>query len=213
MAERTDLLVDHGDACLALATVLGSAGDVAGARAAAERAVGLYERKGAAALAERRAAFSASANVPSAPAPPEAPSVEPDNAWCERVIGWSLPSIARPGTNSRQLFAPEVFVESRRKIVGFTRIDFPSATGRKRTGLSRDGRSANSTPVIAVRGERLALTRLEVGTADVSPGAPRDELLELFGLDEEGRIALQVSFDVEDIDAAIAELDAAHARF
>ena len=38
LAERTDALVDHGDACLALATVLGAAGDAAGARAAAERA-------------------------------------------------------------------------------------------------------------------------------------------------------------------------------
>ena len=66
---------------------------------------------------------------------------------------------------------------------------------------------------VAVRGERLALSRLEVGTADVSPGAPQDELLQLVGLDEEGRIALQVWFDVEDIDAAIAELDAVHARF
>ncbi len=41
LAERTDLLVDHGDACLALATVLDAAGDTAGARAAAERAVEL----------------------------------------------------------------------------------------------------------------------------------------------------------------------------
>ena len=53
LAERTDALVDHGDACLALATVLGAAGDAAGARAAAERAVELYELKGAAALAEK----------------------------------------------------------------------------------------------------------------------------------------------------------------
>ena len=53
LAERTDGLVDHGDACLALATVLGAAGDAAGARAAAERAASLYERKGAAALAEK----------------------------------------------------------------------------------------------------------------------------------------------------------------
>ena len=66
---------------------------------------------------------------------------------------------------------------------------------------------------VAVRGERLALTRLEIGTADVSPGAPQDEMLQVVGLDEDGRIALQVWFDVEDIDAAIAELDAAHARF
>ncbi|HXO50730.1 MAG TPA: AAA family ATPase, partial [Mycobacterium sp.] len=53
LAERTDALVDHGDACASLATVLGAAGDAAGARAAAERAVGLYERKGAGALAEK----------------------------------------------------------------------------------------------------------------------------------------------------------------
>src|SRR5205085_12145016 len=44
LAERTDGLVDHGDACLALATVLEAAGDVAGARTAAERAGELYER-------------------------------------------------------------------------------------------------------------------------------------------------------------------------
>ena len=62
------------------------------------------------------------------------------------------------------------------------------------------------------------------GTAWLSPdsrsalltrvrGAPRDELLHLFGLDSDGRIALFVVFDIEDLDAAIAELDAVHARF
>ena len=43
LAERTDGLVDHGDACLSMATVLDAAGDAAGARAAAERAAELYE--------------------------------------------------------------------------------------------------------------------------------------------------------------------------
>ena len=38
-------------------------------------------------------------------------------------------------------------------------------------------------------------------------------MLQLFGLDDDGRIALQVWFDIEDNDAAIAELDALHARF
>ena len=66
--------------------------------------------------------------------------------------------------------------------------------------------------VIAVRGERLALARLVMGTADVSPGAPQNEFLELYGIDEECRIALQVWFDIEDLDTAVAELDAAHAR-
>ena len=59
VAERTDFLVDHGDACLALATVLEIAGDGVGARAAAERAVDLYELKGAAALAEKARNISA----------------------------------------------------------------------------------------------------------------------------------------------------------
>ena len=67
--------------------------------------------------------------------------------------------------------------------------------------------------VIAVRGERLALARVEMGTADVSPGAPQDEFLQVYGIDEEGRIALQIWFDLEDMDAAMAELDAVHARF
>lgn len=53
IAERTDALVDHGDACLTLAVVLKSVGDDVGARAAAERAVDLYELKGASALAEK----------------------------------------------------------------------------------------------------------------------------------------------------------------
>ncbi|MFZ0719140.1 MAG: ATPase, partial [Mycobacterium sp.] len=67
--------------------------------------------------------------------------------------------------------------------------------------------------MVAVRGDRLALTRFEIGTADTSPGAPQEELLHLFGLDNDGRIALFVVFDIEDLDAAIAELDAVHARF
>ncbi len=66
--------------------------------------------------------------------------------------------------------------------------------------------------VLAVRGERLALSRLWVGSADVSPGAPYDEFLVLYGIDQEGRFDVQVWFDVEDMDAAIAELDAAYAR-
>ena len=67
--------------------------------------------------------------------------------------------------------------------------------------------------VLAVRGERLALTRSELGTEDEGPGAPQVEVLRLIGLDKEGRIALYVAFDIEDFDAAMAELDAAHARF
>ena len=106
LAERTDGLVDHGDACLALATVLGAAGDAAGARAAAERAANLYERKGAAALAEKARAHSRRAR----------PSFCPSSTRsAERRTGQRLRagdpasrslSIARPGTRSSSCSHP-----------------------------------------------------------------------------------------------------------
>jgi tetratricopeptide (TPR) repeat protein len=208
-AERTDALVDHGDACLTLGTVLGAAGDVAGARVAAERAVDLYERKGAAALAEK-ARRVLGAEPPPAPSQPEAPAVELDTA-CIRV-GERVMSVinSEAWDELDQLFAADVVVESRRKIVG---LALPSDAVRR--GLRREletGALRVSHVMIAARGERLALSRLIVGTADATPGAPQDELLQLYGIDEEGRVSLQVWFDVDDMDAALAELDARYAR-
>lgn len=217
LAERTDALVDHGDACFTLATVLGAAGDVAGARAAAEQAVDLYERKGAAALAERAREVLGRREVPTPPiAPaPEAPRVELDNA-CVRAIRQIDAAYDREAWDEiGQHVAAVVTCESRRKIVGLGRHDLPydewECEARRLRELLAPVRYHHV--VVAVRGERLALTRLEVGPADQSPGAPRDEWLQLYGLDQEGRIALHVFFDVEDVDIAVAELDATQARF
>ena len=212
IAERTDALVDHGDACLTLAMVLDIAGDVVAAQAAAEQAVALFERKGAAALAELARGIvgaEASATVST----PEEPAVEPDNE-CVRTLRRVEEAVSRGWWSEvEQAHAPIGSIESRRKIVGFERIDLPAekmASGADR--FIRDMRAVRtSRPILAIRGERLALTRTVVGTADDSPGAPADEMLQLLGLDEQGRIALQIWFDVDDMDAAIAELDAQHA--
>jgi DNA-binding SARP family transcriptional activator len=213
LAERTDALVDHGDACLSLATVLGAAGDVAGARAAAERAIGLYERKGAAALAER-ARQVLGAEPPPAPAPPETPRADVTNA-CAQAGSRLVDAVNREAWDEvAQLLASSVSVESRRKIVGFARVDVPSSQWPQdmrrylETGLVRYRQTA-----LAVRGDRFALFRLELGTRDLSSGAPQDEMLQVASIDDQGRIASQVKFDVEDLDAALAELDALHARF
>ena len=152
---------------------------------------------------------------PAQPEPePEPPSVELTNA-CVLVSIQLVAAIDREAWDEvEQLFAPYISVEGRRKIVGFPRIDLPSSQWPHemrrylRTGMVRHVHAA-----VAVRGERLALIRVELGTADLSSGAPQDEMLQVVGLDEEGRIALQVWFDIEDVDAAIAELDAQHARF
>ncbi len=99
-------------------------------------------------------------------------------------------------------------------MVGFSMADLRSGEWiREAMRIGESGEVPHRQEFLAVRGQRLALTRLEIRTEDESPGAPQDEVLALFGLDDKGRIALQIFFDVEDVDAAIAELDAAHARF
>lgn len=213
LAERTDALVDHADACLTLATVLGAAGDIAGARAAAERAVDLYERKGAAALAEMARVVLGKRVEPAVPTPTKTPAVAHDNA-CSQAGERMLAAINRRDWEElERLFAPEATGESRRKMVGFSQTDIPSGQWpRLNRRVVETGDVRGSQVVIAVRGERLALARVKLGTSDVSPGAPYDEFLVVYGIDEERRLTLQISFDVDDIDAAIAELDAAQIR-
>ena len=141
LAERTDGLVDHGDACLSLATVLGAAGDAAGARAAAERAVNLYERKGAAALAEKARRILGEHELPAPPAPPEAPTVELDNA-CVRAIRELEAAFDREAWDEfEQLYRTR---RLRRESPEDRRLSHPSAR-RMATpdqALCRDGRRA-----------------------------------------------------------------------
>ncbi|KUI03956.1 BTAD domain-containing putative transcriptional regulator [Mycobacterium sp. IS-3022] len=213
LAGRTDALVDHGDACLALAMVLDAAGDVVSAKAAADKAVDLYEQKGAAALAEKARKMAGKRVEPSAPAAPQVPVADLENA-CARAGERVIAAIDRRDWDEvERMFALDASIESRRKIVGFTHIDLATENWRHENRRILETSAAKvEQAVIAVRGERLALARLMVGTADLTPGAPRDDFLQLYGIDEHGRIGLQVFFDLDDMDAAMAELDAAHAR-
>ncbi len=112
-------------------------------------------------------------------------------------------------------FADDVFFESRRKILGVGRAELRSGEWPReaRISLEMGETVVHRHVVVAVLGERLALCRAKLGTSDVSPGAPRDELLHLMGIDADSRFALEMWFDGDDIDAALAELDAAHTRF
>jgi predicted ester cyclase len=62
--------------------------------------------------------------------------------------------------------------------------------------------------VIAIRGQRLALTRTRASGGDQQPEAFGVELLNIVEIDTNNRIAAGVLFDPDDIDAAFAELDA-----
>lgn len=214
IAERTDALVDHGDACLALATVLDAAGDTAGAHAAAERAIGLYELKGAAALADKVHRLHGGRPVPAGPAPAEVADTEPENA-CVRAGRRIFEAIGRQDWDEiEQLIAPEVEFESRRKVVGVAPVRLTSDGWRREMSRYFEaGITHYRQTFVATLGERFALVRLWVSNGDVSAGAPQDESLHVVALDGDARIALQIQFDVEDLDAALAELDALHTRF
>ncbi len=211
LAERTDALVDHGDACLALATVLGAAGDAAGSRAAAGQAVDLYERKGAAALADGARAVRGQDTQRPAPASKQAGHV-PTNEVV-RVGDRLISAVNRKAWDEvERLFAPEVRIESRRKIVGFASMNVPAHQWPREMSRYYDaGMEQYRHTSVEVRGERLALFRIEARTADSSPGAPLDEMLEVISINADGLIAQQVWFDLDDMDAAITELDAAYA--
>lgn len=215
LAERTDALVDHGDACLALATVLNAAGDKEGARAAAERAVDLYERKEAAALADKARSIAGKPVAPHAAAPPASPTDTFDTACVRTIRLLDATYDAEAWDDIERQVAAIVNCESRRKIVGAGPEDRPSnewvLEARHYRQMLAPVRYCHE--ILAVRGEHLALTHLEVGTADISPGAPRDEFLQLYGIDAEGRLCLLVWFDLGDMEAALAELDAVYAQF
>ncbi|WP_235632340.1 BTAD domain-containing putative transcriptional regulator [Mycolicibacterium rutilum] len=213
LAERTDALVDHGEACLVLAMVLRADGDIAGAHVAAERALNLFDLKGAAALADKaRLLLGGQSASPAAEVADSAPT-EWDTA-CVRAVR-RLESAADRGAwdDYRQMYAADAVIESRRKVVGFAGADIPAGgLSELAERLAATGTVRHSSVVEAVRGDRLALCRLRIGGAERAPSAPYEEILELYGLDDAGRIAMRIWFDTDDLAAAVAEMEAAYAR-
>ena len=61
---------------------------------------------------------------------------------------------------------------------------------------------------MAIRGERLALMRIGLSDRDVEPQAFSTEVLAIGEIDADERIVASVTFDLDEIDAAFAELDA-----
>jgi class 3 adenylate cyclase len=68
-----------------------------------------------------------------------------------------------------------------------------------------------SSRTLATRGERLALLRVRLEGSDDSVGPSDVEWLQVLEVDERGERLAAVAFDVEDLEAAYAELDARYA--
>ena len=65
-----------------------------------------------------------------------------------------------------------------------------------------------TSTVVATRGERLVLRRARYSSSAQRPEAFYVDALSIYEINADGRLAAAVTFDVEDIDAAFAELDA-----
>lgn len=108
-----------------------------------------------------------------------------------------------------QFFADDFHLSDRRRVV---QLELDRDRYVAFTREVADGRAVRgaSTP-LATRGERLALARSTFHFADADVGPSEIAFLNLTEVDARGRIVAYVRWDLEDLDAAHAELDRRYA--
>jgi hypothetical protein len=114
---------------------------------------------------------------------------------------------ARDWASMAETLAAEIFTDDRRRIVNAgvqQGRDFSIASMRS---LAEIGANISWT-VIATRGERLVLSRVRSLVRDLQHGEFDAEMLSIIEIDADNRIAAGFTFDLDDVDAAFAELDA-----
>ena len=105
-----------------------------------------------------------------------------------------------------QVTAENVCVDDRRRVVNAGVLHGRDATVKDTQATVDVGFAMTIVGSLATRGERLALIRVRVSGHD--PGAIQNDALTVVEIDAEERIAAGVIFDLDDFDAAFAELDA-----
>jgi hypothetical protein len=114
---------------------------------------------------------------------------------------------ARNWAAAAEMLAENSFVDDRRRVVNIGVWQGRDVVIANLQALAEAVAGVTST-VIAIRGERLALTRISAPNRDLQQGDFGVEMLGIAELDADNRLTAHVLFDPEDIDAAFAELDA-----
>ena len=219
IAAATDLVIDHADACVALAGLRDGAGDGPGARSARADAVRLYDLKGATVPAQRLAGVeSAAPSQHLTPRPVAASGADEGSqrlaqdgrtARAENLAtrwGDELIALTAAGRweEAGAMFADEHTSTDHRATVVVPPTQGPGAYVALLRSFHEVGMTIMSLKHLATRGDLLTLFR---GTA-ASPGG--DEVLAL-GVTEvrpDGRCTVTQWYDDDDLDAAQADLDA-----
>ncbi|MDX6502667.1 MAG: hypothetical protein QOG23_5931, partial [Blastocatellia bacterium] len=106
------------------------------------------------------------------------------------------------------LLADDFTTDDRRRVVGAgVRKGREAEIASMRVVADLGGTNMTST-VIATRGARLILTRLCYSGWDQAPDGFRTDVLDVIEIDADDRLLTRIVFEPDDIDAAIAELDA-----
>jgi class 3 adenylate cyclase/tetratricopeptide (TPR) repeat protein len=215
IAAQTDALVHHADACMALAAVRRAAGDGAGAGQAAREAANLYERKGATALVEiARASFDRQAEEATLTeaAEPRTPSTAgaPANR-CTGVYGrWCQLFAAREWNRMREVVASDFTYDDRRTIlqqhVEGRVIDRNMPRVAELYGERFFARA------LATRGDRVALLASHTEPMASASGKFTSESLLVVETNAHALLQTVVVFSVDDVDAAVAELERRYAE-
>jgi hypothetical protein len=106
-----------------------------------------------------------------------------------------------------EIFATDIATDDRRRVVNAGLQHSRDVEIANMRSLAEIGAKVTST-VIAIRGERLLLTRVISLNRDLRYGEFRAEMLVIIETDSFSRISAGVLFDIDDIDAAFEELDA-----
>ncbi|MDT5260960.1 MAG: hypothetical protein QOD10_6040, partial [Mycobacterium sp.] len=137
---------------------------------------------------------------------PQAPRLE--NAASRADDRFAACFRARDWVTLAEILADDTFLDDRRRVVGIgVRQGRDVQIADFRAAAERDI-TPGTASVVATRGERLALSLLRVPDRDQRPEAFHSELLDIVEIDTNERIVARFLFGVDDIDAALAELDA-----
>ena len=113
----------------------------------------------------------------------------------------------RNWTAAAETLADNSFVDDRRRVVNIGVWEGRDVVIANLRALAEAVADVTST-VIAIRGERLTLTRISAPNRDLQQGDFGVEMLCIAELDTDDRLAARVMFDLDDIDAAFDELEA-----
>ncbi|MEB3983033.1 AAA family ATPase [Mycobacterium sp. 663a-19] len=195
VAAATDLVLDHADACLALARVLAAAGDARGAADARRDADALYAAKEA-------TGSIAPAVEPAAPEPIPTNSRLAVANWASAITESALLAM-RDGDvdGAAAVFSEEYVEDDRRRLAG----DPIAERGGVRGALQRiRGQYPHvEWRTLAVRGERLQLiwSRWSDDTGNEAT------YLHVFEVGDDGLICYDGRFDEDDFEGAYRELE------